>query len=287
MSRAKKIRTFLGMLLTYLVLLFALFILLFPIGWTLATSFKGKAEYFARPPIWIPREPTLENYLFFFKPDIGGGDALANTLIIASSSLILVLILAIPAAYAISRYKVGGETLPTWFLTMRMMPPVAPVLPLFILFFTLGKIIPALGIDHKLPLIIVYTIFNLPFAVWLLMGFFEDFPQEIQEQAMVDGCSEMESLVKVILPIMAPGIVVVALFCFTFAFNEFLFAITLTRGNTRTLMVLLSSFTSSPQSIMYGAVAVTAIISFIPAFILSLFFQQYLVKGLSMGGLKG
>jgi len=264
----------------------ALFVALFPIAWTLTTSLKGEGEYFARPPIWIPKAPTLAHYQYLFTPEIGGLEALKTSLTIASANTVLVLLLAIPAAYAITRYQVGGHNLPTWFLSMRMMPPIAPVLPLFILFFSIGKIIPALGIDHMLPLIIVYTIFNLPFAIWLLMGFFEEFPQEIQEQAMVDGCSELGALVRIILPILMPGIVVVALFCFIFAYNEFLFAVTLTRGHTRTMMTLLSSFLS-PQRYNYGAVAGVAIISVIPPFLLSLFFQRYLVKGLTMGGLKG
>lgn len=164
--------------------------------------------------------------------------------------------------------------------SQEMMPPVAPVLPLFILFFTIGLL------DTHPALIITYTIFNLPLAIWLLMGFFDEFPQEIQEQAMVDGCSELSALVKVILPIIAPGIAVVALFCFIFAYNEFLFAVTLTRGNTRTMMVLLSSF-QIPQRYYFGEVAAASIIGVVPAFLLAVFFQRYLVKGLAMGGLKG
>ena len=286
MSRNKKLGRALALLGTYAILGVALFIALFPIAWTFTTSIKGDAEYFSRPPVWIPKEPSLTHYLYLFSDEIGGLVALKTSLGIAFANTVLVLLLAVPAAYAITRYRVGGGNLPTWFLSLRMMPPVAPVLPLFILFFTLGKVIPALGIDHVAPLIIVYTIFNLPFAIWLLMGFFEEFPQEIQEQAMVDGCSELGALVKVILPVLAPGIMVVALFCFTFAYNEFLFSVTLTRGNTKTLMVLLSSFLS-PQRYNWGAVAGTAIIAMVPAFLLALFFQRYLVRGLAMGGLKG
>lgn len=286
MSRNKRIKNGLALAVTYAVLFVALFITLFPILWTFATSFKGDGEYFARPPIWIPKEPSIRHYVYLFSKDIGGLEALKTSLMVAGANTILVLLLAIPAAYAITRYRVGGDNLPTWFLSMRMMPPIAPILPLFILFFRAGRIIPALGIDHMAPLVIVYTIFNLPFAIWLLMGFFEEFPREIQEQAQVDGCSELGALVKVILPILTPGIVVVALFCFTFAYNEFLFSVTLTRGNTKTLMVLLSSFLS-PQRYNWGAVAGTAIIGVIPAFLLALFFQRYLVRGLAMGGLKG
>ena len=286
MSRNKKIRRALALLGIYAILGVALFIALFPIAWTFTTSIKGDAEYFSRPPVWIPKEPSLNHYQYLLSDEIGGLVALKTSLGIAFANTVLVLLLAVPAAYAITRYRVGGENLPTWFLSLRMMPPVAPVLPLFILFFTLGKVIPALGIDHVAPLIIVYTIFNLPFAIWLLMGFFEEFPKEIQEQAMVDGCSELGALVKVILPVLAPGIMVVALFCFTFAYNEFLFSVTLTRGNTKTLMVLLSSFLS-PQRYNWGAVAGTAIIAMVPAFLLAVFFQRYLVRGLAMGGLKG
>ena len=276
----KKIQYGLGLAITYILLLIALFFTLFPIAWTLSTSLKGDAEYFARPPVWIPRSPTLEHYQYLFSPEVGGAKALSNSLLIAGTNTIVVMLLAIPAAYTIARYRVGGDKLPTWFLSMRMMPPVAPVLPLFILFFKLGQI------DTPQALIITYIIINLPFAVWLLISFFEEFPREIQEQAMVDGCSEMGALVRVILPILAPGIAVIALFCFTFAYNEFLFAVTLTRGKTRTMLVLLSSF-QVPQRYYFGEVAGAAILGVIPAFVLSLFFQRYLVKGLAMGGLKG
>ena len=211
MLRNKKLRRSLGLALTYLVLAVVLFFVLFPIAWTVSTSFKGEDEYFARPPVWIPSEPTLSHYNYLFSREVGGKEALANSLGIAGANTLLVLSLAIPAAYAISRYRVGGDRLSSWFLSLRMMPPVAPVLPLFILFFTIGLL------DTHPALIITYTIFNLPLAIWLLMGFFDEFPQEIQEQAMVDGCSELSALVKVILPIIAPGIAVVALFCFIFA----------------------------------------------------------------------
>jgi multiple sugar transport system permease protein len=282
----KKFGSALGLGITYAILAVALFITLFPILWTFSTSFKIESEFFSRPPVWIPTEWTLEHYQYFLRPDVGGLRSIKNSSLIAGTNALFVLLLTVPGAYAIVRYRTGGNRLMMWFLSLRMMPPVAPVLPLFILFLTMGKIVPALGIDRPIPLVLTYTIYNLPFAIWLLVGFFEDFPQEIQDQAMVDGCTEIGALIRVIMPILAPGIAVVGLFCFIFAFNDLLFAVTFTRGGLKTLMVLLTSF-NAPERILYGVVAAGSIIGTIPAFVIALFFQRYLVKGLAMGGLKG
>jgi len=119
------------------------------------------------------------------------------------------------------------------------------------------------------------------------MGFFEDFPREIQEQALVDGCSELQSLWKIVIPLILPGIIVVALFCFVFSWNELMFVMTFSRTNTKTVMKLFESLLQSPTSIMFGPAAAAAVLGVVPAFILTLFFQRYLVRGLTLGGIKG
>lgn len=269
-----------GTVLTYLVLIVAVVWALFPIAWMLSTSVKLPVEHFNIPPVWIPKQPTLQHYVALFT-DLDGAHFFKNSAIIAVGTTIITLLLAIPTAYAIARHKVGGKFFPFWILTQRMLPPVAAVIPLFLLFVRLKFI------DTYQGMILAYLIFNIPFAVWLLMGFFADFPREIQEQAMVDGCSELESLWRVIIPVITPGIVVVAIFVFVFSWNELMFAITFTRRNTETVMKLFQSLLQSPTSMSYGAAAAAVVLGVIPAYVLTLFFQRYLVRGLTMGGIKG
>jgi multiple sugar transport system permease protein len=162
-----------------------------------------------------------------------------------------------------------------------MMPPVAAVIPLFLLYARLNLI------DTYPGIIIADTIFNIPFAVWILISFFADFPREIQDQALVDGCTEFESLWRIIMPAVLPGVVVVSLFCFVFSWNELMFALTFTRTTTKPVMKLFESLLQSPTGNFYGAAAAAVVLGVIPAYLLTLFFQRYLVRGLTMGGVKG
>lgn len=278
MFQSRKTISFL--ILRYLVLIFFVLIAFFPIFWLIETSFKLPKQYYASPPAWIPNPLTLRHYKSLFTT-FGAIPYFKNSLIIAFSNTILVLLVSVPAAYAISRYKVGGETFSFWILTQRMLPPVAAVIPLFLLYNRIGLI------DQHLSLILSYTIFNIPFAVWMLISFFREFPVEIQEQAMVDGCTELQSLILVVLPIITPGLVVAALFCFVFSWNELMMALTFTRINAATVTVLFAGILQSPTGVWYGEAAGVAVMALIPAFVLTLFFQRYIVRGLTLGGVKG
>jgi len=252
--------------------------MMIPIGWTLSTSLKTEGDYFAFPPKWIPSKPTLEHYAYlFFRTD--GFRALKSTLTIAIFNTLIVMLLSIPTAYAIARFRVGGKNLSLWILSQRMLPPIAVAVPIFLLF------VKARLVDTHVGLIIMYCLFNIPFAVWLLIGFFQDFPLEIEEAALIDGCSRPQALMLVVFPLLAPAIAVVALFVAVFAWNEFLFAFVLTRSKVKTWMILISSF-QSPQNILWGEAAAAAIIGFLPGFIFVLSLRKYLVRGLTMGGIR-
>ncbi|MBC7189938.1 carbohydrate ABC transporter permease, partial [Candidatus Aerophobetes bacterium] len=188
--------------------------------------------------------------------------------------------ISIPAAYGITRFRIGYENLSFWILSQRMLPPIAVVIPYFLLFKTLNLI------DTYLSLIIVYLPFNVGFAVWLLIGFFEEFPKDIEEAALIDGCSRISAILKVILPIVAPGIVVCAIFCFIFCWNEFMFALILTRENAKTVTAQLAAF-QSPTKIMWGEISALVVLAIIPILILALLVQKYLVRGLALGAVKG
>lgn len=264
----------------YVVLIFFALVAFFPIFWLLETSFKIPRQYFSYPLVWIPTPLTLEHYIELFTL-YEAVKFLKNSLIIAFVNMILVLVVSIPAAYAISRYKAGGASLSLWILIQRMLPPVAVIIPLFLLFMKANLI------DTHIGLIVAYTVFNIPLAVWLLMSFFGDFPVEIQEASMVDGCTELQSLYKVVLPVIAPGIVVTALFCFLGAWNELMMAITFTRTNAGTIPILITTTLQEPTSNIYGVAAGMAVFAVVPAFVLTLSLQKYIVRGLTLGAVKG
>jgi len=269
----------------YVLLIIAVTLALFPIAWTVSTSFKSIGEYYTYPPIWIPQNPTLANYAYIVST--AGLDYLRNSLIIASFNLLLVLAVSIPAAYGFARFRVGGENLSFWILSQRMLPPVAVIIPFFLLFrgFELfGKQVTLL--DKHLGLILVYCTFNIAFAVWLLIGFFASFPAEIEEAALIDGCSRPSAILRVVIPVIAPGIVVTALFCFIFSWNEFLFALILTREAAKTVTLQLSQF-RTPTKILWGEMSALSLITIIPILIIVVFIQRYLVKGLAFGAVKG
>ena len=266
--------------LIYLALFIGLFFALFPIAWTISTSFKTFKEYYTFPPVWIPHYPTLNNYKYILFTWTSGLKYLLNSTVIASLNTVLVLLISIPAAYGIARFRIGYENLSFWILSQRMLPPIAVVIPYFLLFKKLGLI------DTHLSLIIVYLPFNIGFAVWLLIGFFEDFPRDVEEAAMIDGCSRLDAIVKVVIPIIAPGIVVCAIFCFIFCWNEFMFALILTRETAKTVTAQLAAF-QSPTKIMWGEMSALVVFAIIPVFILALLVQRYLVRGLALGAVKG
>lgn len=266
--------------LFYAVIVFFVLFYLFPTLWVLSTSFKLPREYYTIPPRWIPHDPTLMHYKKMFI-DYRVGNTLKNSVIIAGVNTIVTLLLSIPVAYAIGRYRVGGKFLPFWIISQRMLPAVAIVIPFFLSF----RKFHLLNTYHGV--IAAYALFFIPFAVWLLLGFFEDFPQEIQDAAMVDGASEVRSLVSVVLPILAGSIFVVALLVFVFTWNDLLIALVLTREETRTLMVFFTATLVSPTQEDFGVASGAVVIGMIPAYLIALFGQRYLVRGLSMGGVKG
>ena len=158
---------------------------------------------------------------------------------------------------------------------------IALIIPVYLMYRTLGLTNTYLG------LIIIYTVTYVPFAVWLLVGFLRDFPVEIEEAALIDGCSRLKALIRVVVPIIAPGMAVVALFAFIATWNEFLFAVVLTGIETKTMMVLVTSFTSGGTDMFYGEASASVVLGVLPAFAVAFMLQRYLVKGLALGGTKG
>jgi multiple sugar transport system permease protein len=269
-----------GHVLTYLGLGAALVFFLGPFFWIVTTSLKANNDYFAFPPVWIPEHPSLAHYVRLFT-SASGLRYFTNSLVISTLSMAAAIAVSLPTAYAIARWRFGGGLLSTVLLVLRMLPAIALIIPLYIMYKALGLT------NSYLGLVIVYTVVYIPFAVWLLVGFLRDFPVEIEEAALIDGCSRLRALVAVVMPIIAPGLAVVALFAFIATWNEFLFAVVLTGIETKTMMVLVTSFTSGGTDMFYGEASASVVLGVLPAFAVAFALQRYLVKGLALGGTKG
>jgi multiple sugar transport system permease protein len=279
LSRHRALRR-LADVLTYLGLAAALVFFLGPFFWIVTTSLKGNEDFFAYPPVWIPAEPSLSHYAGLFTRS-SGGRYFTNSLVISTLSTLAALVVSLPTAYSIARWRFGGGFLGILLLVLRMLPAIALIIPIYIMYKLLGLT------NSYLGLVIIYTVVYIPFAVWLLVGFLRDFPIEIEEAALLDGCSRVRALVKVVVPIIAPGLAVVALFAFIATWNEFLFAVVLTGIETKTMMVLVTSFTSGGTDTFYGEASASVVLGILPAFAIAFFLQRYLVKGLALGGSKG
>jgi multiple sugar transport system permease protein len=269
--------------LTVVVLVVALIFFMFPVVWMFLTSFKTEAEYFSYPPVFIPEDFSFRNYFnaMAFPPDGRGGlQGLRDSLIIASATTVVSVLIGSLAAYSLSRFRTGGENFSFWILSTRMFPPVAAALPLFLIFKQIKLL------DNHLALIIANTVFSLPFVIWLLKGFFDELPAELEEAALIDGCSHWGAFTRVALPLVTPGLVATALFSFIFAWNEFMFALLLTRRNVRTLTIIVPSLVGGHE-ILWGEIAAIGTVAIIPGILLALLLQRYLVRGLTMGAVKG
>jgi multiple sugar transport system permease protein len=263
--------------LRYVGLAIMLLFFMFPIYWLFAGSFKTQVDTFAIPPKWIFM-PTLENYIHVLLQTDFVLQA-RNSLVAALSNVALSMVIGTLAAYAISRFKVGTKNLLYWFLGIRMIPPIVAAIPLFLIAAQLRLI------DTPWILPILYLTLNLPFVIWMMKSFIDEIPPDIEESALVDGCSYTGALVRVVVPLAAPGLVATAVFCFIMAWNEFLFSMIFTRANMMTLPVAISGFITEEQ-IFWGYLTAAACIAAIPPIIFIFVFNRYLVRGLTFGAMK-
>jgi len=277
-ARRKRIR-FLFSTLRFALIFISLAIFLFPVYWIAIGAFKGEGEFYHYPPIFWPNHFSFENFgraLTVF----GGTQGLVNSLIVAVTNTALVTVFGVLLAYSMGRFKVGGDNLSFFVLSLLFAPPVIAAMPLFLVFKTLRML------DTHQVLFLSYVLINMPFAVWVMKGFFEDIPKGIENAALLDGYSRFQTFLKYVLPLAVPGIVVTALFVFIFSWNEFLFALIFTRSKVQTLPIVLAGMTGGHQ-IPWGEISALSLIAITPGIILTLFFQKYLVRGLTFGAVKG
>jgi multiple sugar transport system permease protein len=263
--------------LRYLIVGGALLFFLFPIFWVSLMTIKSPDEYFSNPPVWIPAGINWSHFeqIVTNKSIL----SLGRSLTVTSASTLLALVIACPAAYSLARFKTGGHNFAFWILSQRFLPPVAVVFPIFLLFRALK------WVDTYHGLIVLYTTFNLPFVVWMMRGYFRDVPVEVEESAMVDGASRWRVLWAISVPLAAPGLVATAVFTFIFSWNEFLFALVLTRVNTVTMPVALTSYFGA-QSAFWGEASALSLAATLPIVMLTLLMQRHLVAGLTLGAVK-
>jgi multiple sugar transport system permease protein len=265
-------------ILVALAITLILLIVIFPVLMLFLTSIKSQVDAFRYPPKWVFK-PVLSNYREIFS-NWPFERYLVNSLLVASSSTLLAVVVGSMAAYSLARFRAKrSKDLAFWILSIRMTPPIAAIIPIFILLRNLGLL------DTRLGLFITYSTLNLPFAVWLLRGFFMEIPVEIEESAMVDGCSRYRLFWQICLPLIAPGLATTAIFCFIFSWNEFLFALILTATKAQTMPVAVTGFIRE-TGIMWGHMAAAGIVIMLPMVLFTIALQKNLVRGLTMGAIK-
>jgi multiple sugar transport system permease protein len=266
--------------LIYLTLTVLSLAFLFPLVWVLGPSLKTRLQVFATPPLYL-WWPTLENYVAVLtRADFVR--AFLNTMIVSSSAVALSLCVGAPAAYAFARFRFTGRSFLFFaLLVMRMLPPIAVLVPMYVLFSKLGLA------TTRFSVVLAYTTFSLPLVVWIMRGYFEDLPVELEESAWVDGASRFGTFMYIILPLARPGLVAASILCLQLAWNDFLFAAVLTNNATQTLPVMMAAFNAGDSGMDWGGLTASGMLVIIPVIIFSFAAQRHLVAGLSSGAVKG
>lgn len=255
-----------------------------PLYWMFVVAFRSRAELFGNPSFALNLS-YVDNYTSVVS-DTTFNRFFVNSLIIATSNAVIVTICAVMAAYAMSRFRLTGrDSIFFWTLTNRMAPPAAFLLPMFLLMTRVVKIGDWNLLDTRIGLILIYTVFNLPFAIWLLQGMVDAIPRELDEAALVDGATSFQVLYKIIIPILRPGIAVTAILTWIFAWNEFLFAANLGGPTSGTITTTLAEFVTVTGT-NWGEMAALGTITLAPGVILIAWLQRHIIAGLSAGAVK-
>jgi len=294
-----------NMLLFTASALFLIYVLA-PVAWLVSSSVQQEAEITSRPPHWIPRQPTLENFEAIFQakekkvtyetrragdPATGGYipstardlvPSMWNSLIVAVSVVVLNLLVSVPAAYAMAKIRYIGRSTSIYFmLTTRVIPDIALVVPFFLFIRTFGLL------DHLGSLVITYLAITIPFSVFILVGYFESLPDELDKAARVDGCSRLQTLLRVYVPLAMPSLVAVVLFTFLTSWNEFLLALMFTQTPaSQTMPIVVASF-ASDFTISFSFINAAGVLAVVPPVLMAVAFERYIVSGLTAGAVKG
>ena len=274
----------------YAIVVIWSFVCLFPFYWLFTTSLKMPLHV-SRGPRYIPYvdyQPTGEHWQYLFNEQ---RDTLVrhfrNSLIAASGSTLLAVVIGAMAGYGLARYvyywKALGwrnDNIAFWIISQRFLPPALFVVPFLLLYARLNLV------DTHIGLIVAYTMFNTPFAVWIMRDFFKNLPSDLEDSALVDGATHIQAFVRIVLPLSAPGLVSVAIFSFVFAWNEFLYALMLTNFEAITLPVLIAG-QNNTRGIQWWYISALTLAAVTPVILIGLFLERYITKGLVAGALKG
>lgn len=278
MKRHKKWK--LSKIICFFLVWIVIIIYVIPILWIITTSFKTDADAYALPIKWIHFDWTTINYKNVFEK----GSMLRNfwnSLFVALVSSVVGLLIGVPAAYALSRYRmVRGELISNWILSTRMAPPILSAIPYYILSKSVGLY------DTRGLLTMMHVLLILSWVVWMMRSFFDDIPREIDESCLIDGCSRLGCLVRVILPLSKSGLSATFIYSIILSWNEYFFALVLTSVNAQTLPASITSF-MSVYGLMWGQMCAAGTIIMLPILFFVFIMQKQLVRGLSMGAVKG
>jgi multiple sugar transport system permease protein len=261
----------------------AVFAAVLPVYWMLTISLKSEVDQFAVPPKWLIFRPTLAHYQDAFV-ERSFGKYLLTSVFVAVLSTVCAIVLGTLAAYALSRFRLRHKLntrLSLWILSTRMFPPIVTAVPLFLMMRDVRLL------DTVASLVIVYTAFNLPFVVWMMRGFFNEIPRDLEDAARVDGDSRLGALRRVLLPLVAPGLAATAVFCLIISWNEFLFALTLTQTDSAMTLPVGIAGRVTQYEIKWGVMSAAGVVAMLPILVFALAVQRYLVRGLSLGAVKG
>jgi multiple sugar transport system permease protein len=261
----------------------------FPVYWMVSTSFKPDTQWFAWPPVYLPRPPTLANYMNVWfgaeqyaatqysissqKPLI----SLGNSIVIATTSTLLAVLFGSVIAYGVSRYKILSEARMFQLLMLRMIPPIVVVAPLSLYYSALGLL------DSLVGIILIYFITSLPYAVWMTKSFIDEVPREIEQAAEILGASRWRTIFEIVLPLIRSGLVATFLFILILTWSEYLLALILTKTQVATLPIELSKYQGSTEGRVYGRQAALAVGITVPLMIVGLIIRKHLARGFSFG----
>jgi multiple sugar transport system permease protein len=270
-------------LLKYSAALLAMAAALAPIYWLITISLKREIDQFASPPEWFRFTPTFGHYAGIFGHDAFGRYFL-NSVIVSTCSTLIALVLGLPAAYGLVRFpwpRDWARGISFWILSNRMLPPIVTIIPLFLMLREVRLLNSLTG------LVLVDVSLNVPFVVWMMRGFVEELPREIEEAALLDGESRMGVLLRIVLPLVRPGLAATAVFCLIVAWNEFLFALILSQTESAMTVPVGIAAHVTQYEIQWGAMSAAGVVAMLPVLLFAAAAQRYFVRGLSLGALKG
>ena len=274
-----KLSKYKHLITAYIVSFIAIAVTILPITWLFLLSIKSKGETFTKPPKWV-FDPTAQNYIDLWDNDLFK-DTFVNSFFITLISITLSIIIAIFAAYALKRYQIRFKTaFMQWLLLAYMLPEFLFVLPMFAIYQSIGIY------DTYIGMALIYQVHVLPFSIWMLRSFLEEIPKEIDDAAYLDGCNPFQAIYKIYLPLIIPGIVATAILNGIWVWNELAIALGLTFFDAQPITVGVASFRGY-ASINWGGMTGSAIVSMIPMILFVTFAQKHIVKGLTLGSVKG